>query len=1034
MMEHFFLHLLNMSLTAGVLVVVVMLLRLVFHKAPRWIHCLLWALVAVRLVCPFTIESNLSLMPDTPVVFVPAPTPDAPSVEVIVPDAPVGGTVTPTPDTPVVTPPVTDTPVVTPPVDPPVLTPTPDTSVSTATPEASVDPWQVALTVATWAWLAGVVVLAAYAVLSTLRLRRKVGEAAHLTANLWQCDHIRSPFILGVFRPRIYLPSDLSGGARDSVVAHEQAHLHRRDHWWKPLGFLLLTVYWFNPLMWVAYVFLCRDIEAACDERVVRDMPADARRTYSEALLLCSAPRRLVSACPLAFGETSVKSRVKSVLSYKKPTIWIIVAALLVSTVAGVCLLTDRPADKPDSDDSPAVTDGDDDSDSDDPTADAPAVGETVVVEAYNWMGEEELEKLFGYLPESNPALSSEYDALPVKVLYSRAELDAVLLSLREDRWQKHDFSAFDEDFFEDNHLVMTYYKAGTGTVQPTVGAYVYTEEGACLSVRLDVYQPYAGDTMLGEWLLFSGIQKKDMTGVTQKEAYVWRIIPTDHFIDVFDEPREQPETTMDQWYEREFLSDTQIAIVHAILHRLSEESGWQSAASVDRAFAFVGCVNVGAADYYVPSDFSALLSEDGMIGWLTAEESALLSEWFPKQNVSEPAVPTTSTTTGTTTTTPTTPTTPTKPTAPTTSTTTKAYWQTFSHPMPYEAAVGLTGGVELHQDSVEKLQKLVNTVSWNPWPEFWPDATILSSAFFSLDGETRYFVFDDFLYHENAPSDRCYARITDAQYEMLRDMHRGGVTAQATHTLRGYFAEWNKQAEFYELDVVQADDTSLIGKRVWVRTSHLPGAGIPYIGSLLEVSYDGVVVEWYQKSVYAIDYTVLKADEVTNATIPDSGTVNGKVIYVTDGAALMYFDDLEPYDTVFWVNYKAAYPDLNPQIGEMYRVVYDGLLCTTYPVQAVVQSMTEIDPPAISDKFISEDQAIELAAEYWGIEPGSKDMETAYAAVFYVMVMPTEKVPNYVIGLRYVDALYEGPANSTLFLGIHIDAETGEIWDAPID
>lgn len=364
-MENIFLHLLKMSLTAGLLVVVVLLLRVVFCKAPRWIHCLLWALVAVRLLCPITLESSLSLMPDTNAAFsviteqisTPQEEPDTPVVDNAVTDTPVVNTpVTNTPvvDTPVVDTPVVDTPVVTPnPNTPPsasVGTPTTNVAVSAPTPEASVDPWQVAVAVASYVWLAGVVLLAAYAVFTTLRLHRQVREAARLSGRVWCCDHIRSPFILGVFRPRIYLPSDLDGVARDSVIAHEQAHLHRRDHWWKPLGFLLLMVHWFNPLMWVAYILLCRDIEAACDERVVRDMTAPDRKTYSEVLLACSAPRRLVSACPLAFGETSVKSRVKSVLSYKKPTIWIIVAALLVSTVAGVCLLTDpKPEDgKPD--------------------------------------------------------------------------------------------------------------------------------------------------------------------------------------------------------------------------------------------------------------------------------------------------------------------------------------------------------------------------------------------------------------------------------------------------------------------------------------------------------------------------------------------------------------------------------------------------------------------------------------------------------------------------------------------------------------
>lgn len=369
-MENVFLHLLNMSLSAAVLVMVVVLLRLVFSQAPRWIHCLLWALVAVRLLCPFTLESSLSLMPDTEAALsvlteqfsaeqqeVPdAPTGNPPVIETPVPDAPVG-------DTPVMDAPVIDTPV----IDTPVTIPTPDAAVSTVAPEASVDPWQIVLTVAAYVWLVGMFAMALYAAVTTLRLRHRVSEAARLTNGVWCCDHIRTPFILGVFRPRIYLPSDLSGTARDSVLAHEQAHLHRRDHWWKPLGFILLTVYWFNPLMWVAYVLLCRDIEAACDERVVRDMTAPDRKAYSEALLLCSAPRRLISACPLAFGETSVKSRIKSVLSYKKPTVWIIVAALLVSTVAGVCLLTDRPAAESESGDPPSVSDGDGDGN---PTAD----------------------------------------------------------------------------------------------------------------------------------------------------------------------------------------------------------------------------------------------------------------------------------------------------------------------------------------------------------------------------------------------------------------------------------------------------------------------------------------------------------------------------------------------------------------------------------------------------------------------------------------------------------------------------------------
>ena len=781
MMENIFLHLLNMSLTAGLLVVAVVLLRLVFHKAPRWIHCLLWALVAVRLLCPFTLESNLSLMPDTEaaisavqdaVTETPAPNQSV----VTLPESDGSVADTPTANDPVVTPPA----ILVPPTSgEPTI---PESSVSAATPEASVDPWQVVVSVATYVWLAGVALLAVYAVATTLRLRRQVCEAARLTDRVWCCDHLRSPFILGVFRPRIYIPSDLSATAQASVLAHEQAHLHRRDHWWKPLGFVLLTVYWFNPLMWVGYVLLCRDIEAACDERVVRDMTAVDRKAYSEALLACSAPRRLVSACPLAFGETSVKSRIKSVLSYKKPTVWIIVAALVISTVAGVCLLTDPKSDAPDTD-KPAVID------------------ET----------------------ETTATTSGSVTI--------------------------------------------------AGNITTTVGG--------------------ATDSTVGGNVTASSGNTPPTTGSTT--------VPT------------------------------------------------------------------------------------------------------------QPTTPT-----------------PTQPQAPT------AYWQTFSHPMTYEEASRLTGGCALYPDSVETLQKILDEVTWGYG--MFDDMEYRSSAFFSLDGETRYFWYGNFLYKENAPLNRACADLTEEQSDILADFARGGIMVKGTHTLRGYFAEWNKQAQFYELDVVQADDASLIGKRIWVSTRYLLGRGIPYIGSLLEVSYDGTVHSNYQQMVYAIEYDVLHADEVKNVTIPDSDTVKGKVIHVVDGAALMYFDDLEPYDTVLWVNYEFAYPDLKPQIGEMYQVAYDGLIKTTYPVQLVAKTMTKMKVPPISSDFISEERAIELAAEYWNIQPGSIDSETAYAAVIYVMVAPTEKVQQYVMGLRYVDALHGGPANSAIFYGIHIDAVTGKIWDMPID
>ncbi len=308
-MESVFLHLLNMSITAGWLVLAVVILRLVFRRAPKWIHCLLWALVAVRLLCPVSVESALSLIPSAETVPVDNFLYDVPAIHSGVPavDAVVN----------------------------PIIS-----NSFTPEPSYSVNPMQVVSILAANVWILGMAAMVLYVVITTLRLRRQVREAAYVRDNIWQCDRIATPFILGVFRPRIYLPTLLGAEETRSVVAHEQAHLARRDHWWKPLGFLLLTVYWFNPLLWLGYILLCRDIEAACDQRVVRDMDTEGRREYSRVLLACSAPRHLVTACPLAFGETGVKTRIKSVLNYKKPAFWLVITAIIATIVAAVCLLT----------------------------------------------------------------------------------------------------------------------------------------------------------------------------------------------------------------------------------------------------------------------------------------------------------------------------------------------------------------------------------------------------------------------------------------------------------------------------------------------------------------------------------------------------------------------------------------------------------------------------------------------------------------------------------------------------------------------
>ena len=310
-----FLKLLNLSISASWLVLAVLVLRLVSKRSPKWMNVLLWGIVALRLMLPFSIESALSLIPSAETVspavvqFDPAPTITS-GVSVI------DNAVNP--------------------------------SLSehfSAVPTASVNPLYVWTEIAGWVWLIGLGAMLLYALVSYLRLRRRVSVSLPIQDHIYLCDAISSPFILGVVKPRIYLPSGLDEVQRQNVLAHEQAHLARRDHWWKPLGFALLAVYWFNPVLWLAYTLLCRDIELACDERVIRTMDESAVKTYSTVLLACSMPRKAVITCPLAFGEVGVKERVRNALHYKKPAFWVVAASVAVCVVVAVCFLTNPPTD-----------------------------------------------------------------------------------------------------------------------------------------------------------------------------------------------------------------------------------------------------------------------------------------------------------------------------------------------------------------------------------------------------------------------------------------------------------------------------------------------------------------------------------------------------------------------------------------------------------------------------------------------------------------------------------------------------------------
>ena len=314
-MNELFLKIINMSISASWLILAVLILRFVLKRAPKWIHVLLWGIVAVRLLFPFSIESALSLIP---------------SAETISPDIMMD--TAPTIHTGISA--INST-----------LNPIISQSLAPA-PGASANPLQIWIPVFAVVWAVGAAGFLVYTAVTYWRLRRKVGTAVLLRNNIFQSENVSSPFVLGIIRPTIYLPFKIDGQDMEHVVSHELAHIRRKDHWWKPLGFLLLTIHWFNPLMWLAYVLLCRDIELACDERVIRELGNEQRADYTQALLACSVNRRMIAACPLAFGEVGVKERVKAVMNYKNPALWIIIVAIIAIIIAAVCFLTNPKASK----------------------------------------------------------------------------------------------------------------------------------------------------------------------------------------------------------------------------------------------------------------------------------------------------------------------------------------------------------------------------------------------------------------------------------------------------------------------------------------------------------------------------------------------------------------------------------------------------------------------------------------------------------------------------------------------------------------
>lgn len=314
-MDDIFLKLVNLSISASWLILAVLVLRVVLKKAPKWVMPLLWGVVALRLVCLFSIESALSLIPSAETI--PSEIVTETREPVLYEQATLDIVTNPT------------------------LPSAAEVPVGVSRQQAQVD-----FNIYSVLWLAGMAALLVHALVSAGKLKRKLATAILLRDNIYESEFVDSPFVFGVVKPNIYLPMHMDEGTAAYVIAHEHAHLARRDHWWKVLGYLVLALHWFNPLVWVAYILFCRDIELACDEKVVKGLDGAARADYSQALLSCAAPGRAVAACPLAFGEGNIKMRVKSALHYKKPAFWVAAAAVLAVVIVAVCFLTNPKSER----------------------------------------------------------------------------------------------------------------------------------------------------------------------------------------------------------------------------------------------------------------------------------------------------------------------------------------------------------------------------------------------------------------------------------------------------------------------------------------------------------------------------------------------------------------------------------------------------------------------------------------------------------------------------------------------------------------
>ncbi|WP_051199049.1 M56 family metallopeptidase [Butyrivibrio hungatei] len=291
-MEQVFLFVLNNAITVSVLIIAIIMVRALGKKMPKWITCMLWMIVAVKLTVPVQFESVMSLIPTGKPIPTNIITENNPQI---------------------------------------------NSGIS-----SSVNSLQIFFRIGALVWLTGVILMLTYAVATYVLIRKRVSVSVKIDSKVYECDDISDSFILGTISPKVYIPSSLPEGAREYILKHEFAHLSRYDHLWKPLGFLILSVYWFNPLCWIAYILLCKDIEYACDEKVTKNIEKDEKAEYCRILLENSMPRKLIAACPVAFGGIDVKDRIKNVVNYKKPAFWITIASIMVCVAVRVCFATNK--------------------------------------------------------------------------------------------------------------------------------------------------------------------------------------------------------------------------------------------------------------------------------------------------------------------------------------------------------------------------------------------------------------------------------------------------------------------------------------------------------------------------------------------------------------------------------------------------------------------------------------------------------------------------------------------------------------------